>query len=138
LRSELILSPAGTKDNSPQFQLRDKIKNEKAPKGRQKFSFVPSGLDSLAYLPAVKTAGYFQLSLRDSSNPNLAGFCFHSGSKTKLHIRPIYVLFQQTRRVPLNENGGRLSIETSLCFTDLIHCIFCSRCRVCSSASGRR
>jgi hypothetical protein len=62
--------PAGTNENSPQFQLRDNEANGKAPQGRQKFLSSLRDFISSIFLPAVETAGYFRASLRDFMSVN--------------------------------------------------------------------
>jgi hypothetical protein len=62
--------PAGTKENIPQFQLRDKIESDQSPAGAAEigkmFSAVPSGLGFLSSVfPPLKRRAIFGSSLRD-------------------------------------------------------------------------
>jgi len=61
--------PAGTIENSPQFQLREQMVKNQSPAGAAGIckNFLSSlrDLTTLLQLPAVKTAGYYRSSLRD-------------------------------------------------------------------------
>jgi len=68
-------SAGGADENSPQFQLRERSpKNQSSPGGAADkivagSSVAPPGLVIvLTSRPAVETAGYFQLSLRDEAS----------------------------------------------------------------------
>jgi hypothetical protein len=63
-------SPAGTKENSPQFQLRDEIAKAQSPAGAVEisrlFPAVPPGLGFLpSVFPPLKRRAIFGSSLRD-------------------------------------------------------------------------
>ena len=65
--------PKGQNENSPAFQRRDDVPQNRVPKGRMNafgatISAVPAGLGArLALEPGVKTPGYFRLFLRNKS-----------------------------------------------------------------------
>jgi hypothetical protein len=56
---------AGTTDNSPAFQCRDRPEKTSSPGGTKGISAAPAGLCFFLIRPAVETAGYFRLSRRD-------------------------------------------------------------------------
>jgi hypothetical protein len=57
---------AGAFENSLAFQRRERIAWSASPGGTVELPVVPPGLFLLAALPAVKTAGYFQMFLRNN------------------------------------------------------------------------
>jgi hypothetical protein len=69
IRRIAILKPVfgseGTTENSPAFQCRDRPEKHRVPEGRQEFLPPLRGLSLFPIHPAVETAGYFRLSLRD-------------------------------------------------------------------------
>ncbi|MES1180423.1 MAG: hypothetical protein ABUL66_01025 [Verrucomicrobiota bacterium] len=68
-RNAAVRRANGAFENSPQFQLRVPMSKMKfVPAGRLKIFIRPDGALSVGnYRPAVETAGYFRLSLRDIS-----------------------------------------------------------------------
>jgi hypothetical protein len=69
LKNLFTFCPARTNENSPRFQPRDSVEKRISPGGAaETVSFFLSSLRDvylLTHLPAVKTAGYYQASLRD-------------------------------------------------------------------------
>jgi len=70
--------PAGTKENSPQFQLRDEIESEQSPEGAAEtwkmFPAIPSGLGFLSSVfPPLKRRAIFARHFVTSAPP--ISFC---------------------------------------------------------------